>query len=421
MDDNSAQNLSPGGGDNIVYTVPNDGSGNPTPTPTNDQPVQSVPQPEPVIPEPEMPEPPSNPPVELPVEPVPPVEPPEEEEPKKPSEQVPPNLAKPVLFSLIFLLLAVGTTFSYFAFVKGGMVFPKKASTGDWWVCSPNSSSTGFNFRNVGMTTRHVACIAKMDCACPGTPAGHCDIGNTTRWDQRIASGQTAECVYPQLPGSCGVSQVDVIEESPDGSGQWSGAVGNCWFITNNCPNCAAAPTATPIPVVPSPTPIATSIPTQPSVPTVTGVPTATNIPMPTNTLIPAPTNTTRPSVTPLPTTPPGQPTLTPRPTVIPACNSLSVFKVNANGSKTPLSNNVLLNTGDRLYLEASFKVNLNVQQAMVVIRKNGAVVKEEPAPFNFDPQTNYDTDYRITFYYDVASAGSYEIGAFFYYNGAWH
>lgn len=205
-----------------------------------------------------------------------------------------------------------------------------------WWQCRPNPWNTGFYIKNNGSTTRHVACIEKRGipgqqdddtldgCKCPGIPEGKCDLGHTIRWDTRLAPGQEMMCAYSSPPPDCGVFQLDVIEEYPDGSGNWSGAVGNCWFTTNNCQGnwqqrCYPAtptPTATltPTPTITStptptstatPTPTATATPTSTPTPTFTATPTPTEIPTPTPTVTATPTATPTPESTATPTPPP--------------------------------------------------------------------------------------------------------------------
>lgn len=179
-------------------------------------------------------------------------------------------------------------------------------------------------------------------------------------------------------------------------------------------------PTATPtVTLTPTQTPTLTPRPTVTPTPTGTRIPTQT--PTSTLTLTPVPTNTPRPTATPTPTLLPGVPTPTPQPTVAPACNFVKVYKVNSDGTKTQINSGAFLMAGDRLYLEASFKLNTAVQKAVVAIRRNGVVVREKFAQFISDPPTDYDTDYRITFYYDITATGNYEVGAFYYYGGSWH
>lgn len=216
-----------------------------------------------------------------------------------------------------------------------------------------------------------------------------------------VESGRTATCSVG-AGGVCDIGQADIR----DNGTMFSGV---CWDTIKDCTCPVASPTPTST-VIPSLTPTLTLPPTQ--------------TPTPTQTLTPIPTDTPRPTATATPTTPPGVPTPTPQPTVAPACNFVKVYKVNADGTKTLLSNGALLNAGDRLYLEASFKLNTAVQKAVVAIRRNGVVVREKFAQFISDPPTDYDADYRITFYYDITATGNYEVGAFYYYGyygGSWH
>ena len=185
----------------------------------------------------------------------------------------------------------------------------KAKAQDSWWQCTPNPWSTGFTIKNTGSTTRHLACIEKRGqpgvsgddaldgCKCPGIPADKCDLGHIIRWDTRLAPGEEMMCAYSSPPPDCGVFQLDVIEEYPDGSGNWSGAVGNCWFVTNNCQGnwqqrCYPA----------TPTPTSTPTPTASPTPTVSPTPTPTATLTPTSTPTPEPTATSTPTATPTPT-----------------------------------------------------------------------------------------------------------------------
>jgi len=190
--------------------------------------------------------------------------------------------------------------------------------------CRLNPWSTGFYIKNTGSTPRHLACIEKRGqpgvsgddsldgCKCPGIPEGKCDLGHNIRWDKRLAPGEEMMCAYSSPPPDCGVFQLDVIEEYPDGSGNWTGAVGNCWFVTNNCggnwqQRCypvTPIPTATVTPT-PTSTPTTTPTPSQTPTPTLTPTLTPTSTPTPTNTPTPEPTSTSTPTPTPTPTQPP--------------------------------------------------------------------------------------------------------------------
>lgn len=248
----------------------------------------------------------------------------------QPVEKMEPRPRKVKTF-LIFLssLFILASLSAAVYLVKQNQETRKEAQT-NWYTCAKLTSATGFTITNTGDLTRHVACIQKWGdsndsrddpkdgCKCPGIPeAGKCDLGHDIRWDKRLVKGQTETCAYSSPPPDCGVFQLDVIEEYPDNSGVWSAAVGDCWFVTNNCtgnwqdrcypmtptptPTATTRPTPTPTPTH-SPTPTPTHSPTPTPSPTPTG--TTTPTPTPTGTVTPTPTGTTTPTITPTPTPP---------------------------------------------------------------------------------------------------------------------